>query len=302
MCGIAMLTLAPASGCAPAHIAPPPSAQQRSRAAEQTRTAGSLSASLDGLAFVRDGRLYRVSGGVATEIVRDGRGKLGVVPAGVGALLVTEEHGDGVDVVYVRGEGTKSTRMLLHVAEASTLLGERLGRSSGQLYRAMQGDPAARLLKSPLDAPSNVTTLSLPSAFSGEFDVNGADDTLVYTSATQNPTRLLVVDSPQRTRELTAGLAAIFTPAVAGSGDRICFTGQQRTGDPIALWVFELRRNALRRLASTVGLTPTHPVFSEDGSRIAFRGGRDGALHVVRADGSGLQTLPFSADDATLAW
>ena len=296
MFGIAVLVSASvAFGCAPAQTAPPLARLQP--AAEQTRTADSLSPSLDGLAFVRDGKLYRVSGTTAIEIVRDGRRKLGVVSADrSNALLLTEEHGDGADVVFVHGTGTRSAKTLLNVADANALLGVHYDFLDGRLYRAVEGDPSARLMTSPLDRPSDVTTLALEDAFSGEFDIDALGGTVVYTSAAQNPARLLA-SRGSHTRVLTSRLVAVFAPAVSPDGLSVCFTG-----DAIAVWVLDLSGKSLRRLAPTAGLVPTHPVFSGDGLWIAFRSGSDGELHAIRADGTGARTLPFVADDAALAW
>ena len=302
-CAIALLgTVSMASGCASMQSRSPRSPRATEPAAEQRGKADSLPTSLDGLAFVRDGKLYLVTGMTVSEIVRDGRIKLAAVSGGPGALLVTEEQAAGAGVVLVDGARMEPGRTLLRVAEASTLLAVRFGRLGGQLYRAIQGDPGARLLKSPIAAPSTVKPVSLPGGFSGEFDVDASSGGIVYTSATQGPARLLAVGGPSRARELTSALATIFAPAISAKGDAVCFTGQKRSGDQIALWVLAASGGPARRLASTAGLVPTHPVFSEDGQWIAYRGGDDGLLRVVRVDGTQLQTTPFSADDAPFAW
>jgi hypothetical protein len=299
-----LVSAATIAGCAPSKPALPASQRQRVPGAERTHAVGSLPASLDGLVFIRDGRLYRVTAGVAAEIAEDGRRKLAVASADGAGLVVTEEDGDGSDVVLASSAHVQPEKTLLHVDEASTLLSARFARSSGQLFRAMQGDPSATLFASSIRKPSAVTTLALASDgdFSGEFDVNGPADTLVYTSATQNPASLFSIGGSGRRLTLVSDLATIFAPAVARSGSLVCFTGQKHAGDPMALWVLGIGDGPPRRLASTSGLVPTHPVLSEDGSWVAFRGGEDSALYLVRPDGTQLRKLPFVSDDAPLAW
>jgi hypothetical protein len=287
------------TGCAPAKSAAPGPANQLPGAV-QPLAPDSLSGSLDGLSFLLDGKLYRVSGGAASEITRDGRRKLGVVSVdGSNGLLVTEQAGAGADVMYVRGAG--SALRLMHVDAASTLLGVQLDAVRKRLYRAMEGDPSARLAVARLAHPSKVATISLGTSFSGEFDVCARDRGIAYTSATQKPTRLYYLRAGS-VAVLTSKLAAAFTPAVSENGALVCVTGTRHAGGEIALWVLDRQTKKLRKLGSTQGLVPTHPVFSADGSWIAFRGGQDGALHAVRTDGSGLQTLPLIADDAPMAW
>jgi hypothetical protein len=298
--GLALLAMALSSGCAPARRVP--ASAPTGSSAEQTRTADSLSASLDGLSFVSDGKLFRVSGGAATEIARDGQRKSGVVSVhGDNSLLVTEETGDGAGVVLVRGVGTNSIKTVLRVKSASTLGDVRLNAATGRLYRALDGDPAPRLVVSTTEQGSEEATVALEGSFSGEFDIDELGLGVIYTSATQNPAALRSGGGPKST-VLTAKLATAFSPAVSGSGDRICLTGTKTAGEPIAVWVFDRGNDSLQRLDATSGLSPTHPVFSGDGSWIAFRSGKDGALHAVRTDGTGERKLPFTADDTTIAW
>lgn len=298
--GIALVvSAAMVSGCTGARSARPAVNRLRS-SAERPHAADSLSASLDGLAFVRDGKLYRVSGAVATEIGRDGRRKLGVVSAGGNGLLVTEQSGEGADVVLVHGADPRSMRTLVHVDSASGLSGVRMDARRGTLYRALDGDPTPRLFVSPVARASQATAVVLGGSFSGEFDLVVRPVRVVYTSATQDPAAVYV-SGGAGPRVVTAKLATAFAPAVSGNGRLMCLTGARRAGDPIAIWVVDVDGSGLRRLDATAGFAPTHPVFSPDGAWIAYRG-HDGALHTVRPDGTGERTLPFSADDVTIAW
>jgi hypothetical protein len=294
--GLALLAVMLSSGCVPARREP------LSTKPGSTRSADSLPASLDGLAFVSDGKLFRVSGGVATEIARDGHRKSGVVSVhDDNGLLVTEETGDGASVVLVHGAGTESIKTLLRVKSASTLGDVRMNAATSKLYRALDGDPSPRLVVSTTGPGSKATTVALEGSFSGEFDIDELGMGVIYTSATQAPASLRSAGGP-KAAVLSEKLATAFTPTVSDSGERICLTGAKREGEPIAVWVFDRGSDVLERLDATSGLSPAHPVFSGDGSWIAFRSGKDGALYAVRTDGTGQRKLPFTADDAAIAW
>jgi len=295
--GLALAALVIAGGCAPAGRVSAPAASASSGASSD-----SLPASLDGLAFVADGTLYRVSGGKAAEVARDGHTKLGVVTVrGDNGLLVTEASGDGARVVLVRGGGTQSMDELLRVNSASALLGVRLDTAKGRLYRAVDGDPSPRLVASGIAKGSAEVTVALEGSFSGEFDIDELGLGLVYTSATQSPATLRSGGGP-KAAVLTTKLATAFAPCVSANGNKVCLIATKTAGEPVAVWVFDRGPETLRRLDSTAKLAPSHPVFSGDGSWIAFRSDNDGKLHVVRADGTGGYALPFAADDATIAW
>jgi len=298
--GVAVLAALVPSGCAPAQRAPATTPSGPS--AEQTRSPDSLSASLDGLTFVRDGKLFRVSGGTASEIVRDDHRKLGVVSVhGGNGLLVTEESGEAASVVWVRGPGSGSSRTLLRVESASSLAAVRMDAVGGRLYWALDGDPSPRLMVSAAKLGARETTVALDGSFSGEFDIDELGKGVVYTSAGQNPAALRSAGGSKST-VLTTKLATAFSPTVSENGERICLTGTKVPGEPIAVWVFDRGTDSIERLEASVGLDPSHPVFSGDGSWIAFRSGTDGALHVVRTNGTDERALTFVADDATIAW
>jgi hypothetical protein len=280
-----------------------PGAPGGAASSESTGSAGPPPTSVDGLTFVSKGALWEVASGNAEEILKDGRSKLAVSPLTHGSgLVVTEASGDGADVMELGDDdGKQSTQSLAHVASASQLAGVRVDASAGTYYLALDGDPAARLVVARAGDSAAPKPHALGRPFGGEFDLDSSGGGVVYTSVGQNPARLWVTNSGG-THALTPPMATVFSPAVSPKNGDVCFTGTSRTGDKPGLWVLDRAKKSVKRIAAAAGLAAQFPVFSASGKWIAFRSGTDGRLRIVRADGSGMYALPFSADEAPLAW
>ena len=255
----------------------------------------------DGLVFVHDSKVWIVRDGAAVEVAPGGDPKREVsrVIRGDGVAITTQNSGSAqVAVAVPGGSGLSKT---IHSTDSASLLGQvRYDKQAGRLWRTEFGDPAARLVVTGAPANSAAETLPLTS-FSGEFDLDPGGTTVVYTAAEQNPSQLLLY-SGTTAAPLVAGFATLFTPSFSHDGGSVCFSGSRSPSDPVSLWVVNVRTKAVRGLSETSGLIPTWPVFSPDGTRIAFRSGKDGALWVVTLKDGVLSKLPLTASEAALAW
>ena len=87
-----------------------------------------------------------------------------------------------------------------------------------------------------------------------------------------------------------------FNPAWSPDGRRLAF---QRGAAETDIWVVNWDRSGASRLTSGP-VTDQDPAWSPDGSRIAFV--RDGSLHVMNADGSGVTRLSDTGYDSHPSW
>ena len=287
-CLLALLAL---TGCAPARVAAPPPAPPVP-----------LPSSADGLAFVHDGDAFVVRDGSLHEVAAGGAEKVAVGYSTDGTrLLVTEVRGSRRVVLMVARDGRGSAQKVLDTDAGSNLGAVRAVMADGRLYRTLFGAPWAQLAVSGLALGSESATIPLGAAFSGEYDIDAAGSSIVYTGAGQNPA-VLMVRTGAIERPLVAGLATAFTPAFSRDGGRVCFTGSGRAGDPLSVHIVDTKAGLPRVIAETDGLRPTSPVFSPDGAHIAFRSAVDGALWLVATDGGIPQRLDVVADDLPIAW
>ncbi len=283
------------TGCAPPEDAGPtsnaPSAEPRP-----------LPPAADGIAFIRDGRAFVIRAGAAREVAANGAEKLDVAYSADGKeLLVTEAQG-AQRVVRMAAAGDRAPgRVVLESDDGSNLGPVRAATARGRLYRAVFGDPVNRLVVSGLAPGSKSSNVALRGTFSGEFDVDATGGSIVYAGTGQNPATVMlrtgVTEWP-----LVAGLATAFTPSFSRDGGRICLTGSERAGGPISVYVVAVDSGEPRVVAGTGGLMPTSPVFSPDGTSIAFRSAADGAVWIVPVDGGKPDKLALTADEAPISW
>jgi eukaryotic-like serine/threonine-protein kinase len=101
--------------------------------------------------------------------------------------------------------------------------------------------------------------------------------------------RLGLIDRKGVIEPLPLPLDTYQTPRVAPNGGRIAFGTDD--GKEAIVWVYDLLGNAPKRRL-TFGGNNRYPVWSSDGTRIAFQSDRDGdaAIFVQAADGSGTAT------------
>jgi hypothetical protein len=283
------------SGCAPRR----PLAPDSTRPATGTRP---LPPFADGIAFVRDGVAFVVRDGSAHEVAADGIRKVAVgYSADGGSLLVTEERGSQRIVLMLPAGASGKESVVLDSADGSALGAVRVVPRVRKLYYSVYGDPANHLVTTALTAASEQQTPTLQGTFSGEFDVDVSGGSIVYTGSGQNPATVMLRTGGEF-RPLATGMATVFTPAFSRRGGRVCFTGSERAGDPIAVWVVEPGSDEPRIVGGTASLKPTFPVFSPDGTSVAFRSAADGSIWIVPLGGGEPQDLALTADEAPIGW
>lgn len=296
-CGVAVLCLVGLVGLA--GCAPPKPVELA--AVVPAAAPEPLPPSADGIAFVRDGAAFVVSGGSAGEIAADGATKVAVgYSADGGSLLVTEERGTRRVVLMAPASTGEPGSVVLDHAQGSTLGGVRAVPNTKQLFSSIYGDPATQLVVSGLAPASKKSTVPLQGAFSGEFDVD-ATGAIAYTGSGQNPATVMLRTGTKE-RPLAAGLALAFTPAFSRDGARVCFTGSEKAAGPISVWVVDRASGTPRLVAGTENLKPMSPVFSPDGRSIAFRSAIDGSIWVAPAEGGEPRRLPLTCDEAPIGW
>jgi Tol biopolymer transport system component len=137
---------------------------------------------------------------------------------------------------------------------------------------------------SPSQASADTSTLGgadLPS-FSGRIAFDNFEDVWTIDADGTDLTRLTRAPYPE------------FDSSWSPDGTEIAFRSE-RSGEP-EIWIMNADGTGRRRL--TEGLSPA---WSPDGSLIAFAG-REGALSVIRPDGTGLRVLPGTEGGEYPAW
>jgi len=280
-------------GCAP--TGPP-------RVGAVIPTSERLPQEANGIAFVRDGGAFVIRDGAAVEVVADGATKLAVGYSADGRnLLVTEERGSRRVVLMVAGSDEGSETVVLDTREGSALGTVRVATNPDVVFYSVFGDPSTSLMKVKLTSTAPPSVVPLDGSFSGEFDVAASGRSIVYTSEGQNPATVVIREG-NKERTVVAGLATAFTPAFSRDGTHVSFTGAERTGAELSVWVVKSGSDKPEVVAGTEGLKPTSPVSSPDGTSIAFRGGEDGSIWIVPAAGGAPQRVAVNADEAPIAW
>ncbi|MDQ3879211.1 MAG: hypothetical protein M3290_12810, partial [Actinomycetota bacterium] len=88
----------------------------------------------------------------------------------------------------------------------------------------------------------------------------------------------------------TAYVGALAAPAIAAPTGRIAFDVSSRSGDASSIYSVSADGTDLHRLTSRRGLAG-RPIFTPDGSRIAFARGQTGQLWLMHDDGSNERRL-----------
>lgn len=257
----------------------------------------------DGLAFIKDGAALVVRGGKPVEVLPGDKQQSAVVYDAEGeGLLVTENSGISRRTVrLVKGARTET---LLETDDGSNFGDVRFASALRKGFYIINGQPGAsfhRLAPAPGWRATGEMPVRLPKSAALGFDLAADGSTLVYATDTAEPTQLLVLDG-LRARFSIAQLAYAFTPSFSRDATKVCLTGIKSAGDPVTIWTLDVGSRTLTEVPGTAQYRPTNPVFSPDGTRIAFRNADDGSVWIVPASGGTAEKLPLTVDDAALDW
>ena len=135
----------------------------------------------------------------------------------------------------------------------------------------------------------------------GDFAVSPDGSTIVYIGPSQIPAKI-ILRTPAAETDLDLGLAAAHSPVYSPDGSKICLVGSRDVNGDTALWLLDADGGNCTEIAATRGLTPTYPVFSPDGQRIAFRNWTLGDIWTIDVHGGELTRYALNAADAPFAW
>ena len=267
------------------------SASSASAVADPVRT--------EGLAFVSAGQVWRVDGGVARRLTQS--------PETKRSLAYSPDRSQ---LLFVSGDGMKADIMslplgsgslnLLHATGESSLVGAvRRNPATGEVLYTYYGDPYT-LIRRVAENGTKLPPVRTAVHTNGDFDV-ASDGRLVYTSFDQAPARVSVRGA-RGEHPLSLKLALATEPSFSADGKRVVLSGASSPTGPRSVWVVELASGESTQLRSTMGLEPQTPVFSPDGSRVAFRNARDGSLWLVPILSGAPERLGLPASDGAIAW
>lgn len=183
------------------------------------------------------------------------------------------------------------------LSSLSKLEGNRLsfanssvGFANGRVY-FMNADGALVAAKLDLragkiEAPKVVAShvANAPATLYGVFTV--ADDATVAYSTNSTPSQSQFTWFDERGKELgRIGAAGVMAnPAISPDGKRVAFDSEDFKGNRVDVWIMDLDRGSSSRFTFDP-VEETTPVWSRDGSIIAYRNGFQAALHLKKANG-----------------
>ena len=262
-------------------------------------TATQVPAAAEGISFVQDGSL---------RVVRNGRAE--AVPA-ADKVQAVGRGSDAGGIVVMGASGSSNGQIgwyqpsaakilpLWRTEERGNLGSVRYLKGADSVWFSVYGDPKA-LLKSAAPPSGSPVIRKLDSGFSGEFDVDAKGEGIVFVGASQLPSTITLRDAEGESL-LPVKLGLIFSPDFSADGTKLCFVGGQKASD-LSIWVYDIQSGESAQLTRTRDLGPTVPVFSADGTKVAFRSSKDGSLWITDVSDGQPVKLPFTADEGPIGW
>lgn len=252
---------------------------------------------LEGLVFIRDGAIWTVEEATAEQVIesdtpwslRDSRSGDAITyasMAGPNALVYTAVKGDWrAEPIWETPIGS----MLVEVIHDDI---------TDRLWFSASGEGTATIGIRDLAAEDPESAVRLPVEVAPHFSVRHEDGAVFATGAAQEPAVLYRVEG---TASDLFSAATLFSPRLSPDGTSVLVTGSARTGGNFHLWMVDTANGSATELSIGPGV-PVDPVWSRDGTRIAFRDVSTGTVWIVSAgDGSATDT-GLEAHEGGLAW
>jgi polyisoprenoid-binding protein YceI len=224
------------------------------------------------------------------------RGGRPLVPA-QGRLLFAALGGDDTEHLYTIGADGHRLRRLGH-DEAFQLQPTWSPDGRRVAFARAEDDPNA--------PPPSVTVIRVDGSGRKQLTLGGMPDwspnghRIAFTSESgmDGTSKISVMGADGSAPRQFAGTPTSDSePRWSPSGRRIAVSAYGATNDDIA--VIEVGTGRFRRLTQAAGYEDS-PAWSPDGRRIAYV--KDGAIHLLRADGSGDQAITTGRQDSAPNW
>ena len=190
---------------------------------------------------------------------------------------------------------------LLRRAELPCLNNVRYDESTDTVWMTPFGiDHATAALLKTHPHDGSPETIELAHSFGGDFAVSPDGSTIIYIGTRDDPAPCL--HTADGDKSLPVDLARAYMPVFSPDGSKVCLVGSEGGGAPTSLWLYDLAGAIWTKIEATEGRTPTYPVFSPDGRRVAFRNWALGDLWTVDTDGGGLTRYDLPVAEAPIAW